>query len=237
MLFADEAVTPGTDGEGALKGYITEPTIAIERKGADIVQAENHLHIVVSSNNRAIVPAGVDSRRFAVFTVSDRYARNRDYFDKLFAEINGQGLPAMLHDLLALDLGNWHPEAARPDTEALAHQKADSLPPVEKMWLEVLQAGELPSFTEEHGDNYKISTQDMRDYIRREKRRPEISFNKVSDLFKKLRYEYVSSTRPRGFILPTLKQARKDWDERFFPWNWNDGEEWFVAPRTDGHRW
>ena len=189
LLFADEAVSPGTDGEGALKGYITEPTVPIERKGVDVVQADNHLHIVISSNNRAIVPAGPSARRFAVFTVSDRYARDRTYFEKLYAEINGQGLPAMLHDLLALDLEGWHPEAARPDTEALARQKAESLPPVEAAWFDILLEGEFPPFAERVGDYLKIRTQGMRDYVRDQKRRPDISSNKVSDLFKALGYE------------------------------------------------
>ncbi len=230
LLFADEAVTPGTDGEGALKGYITEPTVPIERKGVDVVQADNHLHIVISSNNRAIVPAGPSARRFAVFTVSDRYARHQAYFEKLFAEINGQGLPAMLHDLLALDLGAWHPEAARPDTDALAYQKVESLPPVEATWFDILLEGELPHFVEKVGGQWKIRTQGMRDYIRDQRRRPDISSNKVSDLFKTLEYEYVSSTRPRGYMLPPLEKARQDWDERFFPWPWDKGGEWYGTP-------
>ncbi len=226
LLFADEAVSPGSDGEGALKGYITEPTVPIERKGVDVVQADNHLHIVISSNNRAVIPAGPSARRFAVFSVSGRYGGDRPYFEKLFAEINGGGLAAMLHELSARDLGRWHPEAARPETDALSRQKVDSLPPVEATWFDVLLEGELPPIAERRGEHWKVHTQAMRDFVREQKKRPEISSNKVSDLFKLLGYEQVTSPRPRGFMLPSLERARQDWNERFFRWNWDEGGEW-----------
>ncbi|HAK94003.1 MAG TPA: hypothetical protein DCM87_03080 [Planctomycetes bacterium] len=230
LLFADEAVSPGPDGESSLKGYITEPTIPIERKGVDIVSADNHLHIVVSSNNRAIVPAGASARRFAVFRASDRRAGNHDYFAKLFAEINGAGLAAMLHDMLERDLGGWHPEAGRPDTEALSCQKAESQGPVEDTWYQILQEGIVPPFAERIGGLLKVRTQDMRDYVRREMKRPDVSCNKVSDLFKKLGYKQQASPRPRGFLVPTLAEARRDWDERIFPWTWDEGGDWDGPP-------
>jgi len=230
LLFADEAVSPGPDGESSLKGYFTEPTIPIERKGVDVVAAENHLHILVSSNNRDVVPAGPSARRFAVFRVSDRRAGNHDYFAKLFAEINGSGLAAMLHDMLEHDLGAWHPEAARPDTEALSRQKADSLGPVEAVWFDVLLEGDLPPFAVPVGGSWKIHTQALRDYIRETKRRTGVSSNRVADLFRKLGYEQVKASRPRGYIIPPLEKARCDWNEKYFAWEWGEGGEWHGTP-------
>ncbi|HAK94000.1 MAG TPA: hypothetical protein DCM87_03060 [Planctomycetes bacterium] len=231
LLFCDEAISPGPDGESSLKGYITEPTIPIERKGVDIVSAENHLHIVVSSNNRAVVPAGPSARRFAVFSVSDRRAGDHDYFAKLFAEINGAGLAAMLHDMLERDLGGWHPEAARPDTAALSAQKIESLGPVEAVWFDVLLEGDLPPFAVSVGGSWKVHTQGMRDYVRETKRRTDVSSNRVADLFRKLGYEQVKASRPRGYIIPHLEKARHDWDEKYFVWEWEDKEgEWHGTP-------
>jgi hypothetical protein len=230
LLFADEAVSPGSEGESSLKGYITEPTIPIERKGVDVVQAENHLHIVMSSNNRAIVPAGLSARRFAVFHAGDQHAGDHGYFDRLFREINGRGLSAMLYDLLQMDLEGWHPESARPDTDALSRQKVESLGPVEATWFDVLLEGEgpcdrndLPVFTEPLGDGWKVLTEKMRDYVRESKRRPDISSNKIADLFKRLGYRKSTVPRPNGYEAPSIEQARRDWDEHFFPWDW-EGE-------------
>lgn len=230
LLFADEAVSPGPDGESSLKGYITEPTIPIERKGVDIIAAENHLHIVVSSNNRAVVPAGPSARRFAVFRVSDRRAGDHAYFERLFAEINGAGLAAMLHDMLERDLGGWHPEAARPDTEALSRQKADSLGPVEAVWFDVLLEGDLPPFAVPVGGSWKVHTQALRDFVRETKRRTDVSSNRVADLFRKLGYEQVKASRPRGYIIPPLEKARCDWNEKYFAWEWGEGGEWHGTP-------
>lgn len=230
LLFADEAVSPGSEGESSLKGYITEPTIPIERKGVDVVQAENHLHIVISSNNRAIVPAGLSARRFAVFHVGDQHAGDHGYFDRLFEEINGRGLSAMLYDLLQMDLEGWHPEAARPNTDALSRQKVESLGPVEATWFDVLLEGDgphdkndMPVFTERLGDGWKVLTEKMRDYVRESKRRPDISGNKIADLFRRLGYRKNTVPRPNGYEVPCIEQARRDWDEHFFPWDW-EGE-------------
>jgi len=228
LLFADEAITAGADGEGMLKGYITEPTIPIERKGVDVVQAENHLHIVMSSNSQWVVPAGPTARRFAVFNVSPCRRGDSNYFEKLHGE---NSLPGMLHDLLELDLGRWNPEANRPDTTALSHQKAASLPPVEGTLFDFLCSGVIPfgsgdSIGDSIGESIRVSTLAMRDHSREFTRRTDISFNNVSDIFKRLNFEQQTKSRPRGFIIPPLAEARQAWNKAYFPWAWGDEEEW-----------
>jgi hypothetical protein len=163
--------------------------------------------------------------------VSDRHAGDHAYFEKLFAETTGAGLAAMLHDMLELDLGPWHPEAARPDTEALSRQKADSLGPVEATWFDILLEGDLPVFAERYGDFWKVPTQSMRDLVRETKRRTDVSSNRVADMFRRLGCTQATSPRPRGFMVPPLAQARRDWDEKYFPWEWEDkGGEWRGTP-------
>jgi hypothetical protein len=58
--------------------------------------------------------------------------------------MKADGLAAMLHDLLAMDLGGWHPSLGIPKTRALADQKALSLDPASKWWMGVLESGALP---------------------------------------------------------------------------------------------
>jgi hypothetical protein len=97
LLFADEAVAPDQSGEGPLKGTISEPTVPIERKGYDVVKADNHIGVVMATNNDWAVPAGPGARRYAVFAVSPRRKGDVAYFTALFAEINGGGLEAMVY--------------------------------------------------------------------------------------------------------------------------------------------
>jgi hypothetical protein len=102
------------------------------------------LHIMMASNNDWVVPAGHGSRRYAVFKVADDKVEDFDYFDALNAEIDGGGTQAMLHDLLRLDLGNWHPKQICA-TAALVEQKGHSLRGLDA-WIEsLLQEGVLPN--------------------------------------------------------------------------------------------
>jgi len=149
FLFADEAFWPGNkEAEGALKQLVTEPIISFEAKGRDIVSGRNLIHLMLASNEQWIVPAGLDARRFAVFDVSDKRKGDFEFFDRLNAELNGGGLEAMVHDLMALELGDWHPSRNLPKTRALADQKLKTLSAVMKWWFQLLERGELPFLKE-----------------------------------------------------------------------------------------
>lgn len=227
LLFADEAMLPGSDYEGTLKGLITEPTIPIELKGVDVEQAENHLHVVMASNNDWVVPAGIGARRFAVFKVAERFKGDSGYFDRLFGELRSGGLEAMLHDLLAMDLGSWHPEAARPDTPELARQKANSLNPVERVWFDCLVQGELPSDCyEEGGDYWLLGTLPFAELVQ-ERTKREATLNRVASFFDgQLGFKRQVTKRPKGFVVPPLIEARAIWADRFFEYEWDQCGTW-----------
>ncbi len=145
FLFADEAFWPGhKEAEGVLKQLVTEPVIAFEGKGADIVPGRNLIHLMMASNNEWVIPAGLDARRFAVFDVSDARRNDKAFFGALNAQMAAGGLAAMLHDLLATDIEGWHPSRGIPKTQALAEQKALSLNHASKWWMALLDRGALP---------------------------------------------------------------------------------------------
>jgi hypothetical protein len=146
FLFADEALWPGQkDAEGILKQLVTEPIVSYEAKGRDIVTGRNLVHLMLASNEKWIVPAGADARRFAVFDVSDNRRGDREFFGKLHKQLDNGGLAGMVHDLMALDLDGWHPALNVPQTNALADQKQRSLGPIMKWWQETLSRAELPT--------------------------------------------------------------------------------------------
>ena len=127
-----------------LKQLVTEPVIAFEGKGADIVPGRNLIHLMMASNNEWVIPAGLDARRFAVFDVSDARRNDKAFFGALNAQMAAGGLAAMLHDLLATDIEGWHPSRGIPKTQALAEQKALSLDHASKWWMALLDRGALP---------------------------------------------------------------------------------------------
>ncbi|MES2145347.1 MAG: primase-helicase family protein [Pseudomonadota bacterium] len=233
LLFADEITWDGDKkAEARMKVYLTEDTIAIEGKGADVTSWPNRLHVIISSNSQWVVPAGAHERRYVVFDVSAAQRQNREYFRPLYAELEGGGREAMLHDLLAMDLGDWHPRDNRPDTAAMADQKSRSLDPLLADLLDMLREGS-PTFaqwdrrgTAEHPF---ISSSAMADRITAQ-HRVKITMNAVGGALERIGAVKSRNDRPSGWVLPTLSEARARWnaDPDLPTQAWDDAVDWAV---------
>lgn len=143
LVFADEAAWPGDKaGLGAIKRIITEPTIAIERKGVDVAVVKNVMHLVLASNEDWVVPAGLDDRRFFVLDAAPTKAGDHRWFAELRAQMReGGGAAAMLHDLLRRELTVNLRKA--PQTKALLDQKILTMEPALRWWHVKLSDGRL----------------------------------------------------------------------------------------------
>jgi len=134
LLFCDEAYYSGDkSSEAVIKALITEHTIAIERKGIDVVSAKNRLKIIMASNSDWVAPAGPDERRFCVVKVSDCRKQDHAYFTALNKHMDSGGLAAFLDYLLKVDISDFNIRAV-PSTRALEEQKLMSMPPL-ATWL------------------------------------------------------------------------------------------------------
>jgi phage/plasmid-associated DNA primase len=143
FLFVDEAFWAGDKaGDGTLKGLVTEPTIPIEPKFVDLFQVVNRLKILIASNADWVVPATADERRYFVLNVSDCRRGDRGYFRKLHQAIDGAELPALLEDLLRLDLSGFD-HRNPPHTAALNSQKLAGADSLTRFWLDCLTNGEI----------------------------------------------------------------------------------------------
>ncbi|RIL06413.1 MAG: hypothetical protein DCC71_06800 [Proteobacteria bacterium] len=239
LLFADEAIAPeDRAAEGVLKGFLTEPTLPIEGKNRDLIEAPNHLHVIMASNDDWVVPAGFDERRFAVFDASDERKQDKAWFGAIDAEMRGGGAAAMLHDLLGLRLDKWHPRDQIPQTAALARQKAASLQsrPVERVWFEMLQTGELPTGRWLGGGAVLLPTKKLLEEIERRTRRADITANKVQALLGEvLGFTKRDDGRPRGWEIPALPEARERWGTARFAYAWGDADEWQLGESVGAH--
>lgn len=238
LLYADEANAANSKEEtGALKGLISERKLACEGKGKDLIEVDNHIHLVMASNEDWVVPAGKNSRRFAVFRVSPERQRDRVYFDALTRQMRSGGLEAMVHDMLAMDVSGFHPEHDRPDTDALAEQRAASLRGFERFWCDTLRSGEMPplfSTEERGGGRVFVATSEVRDFAMQKMRRDDLTVSEVGGLFARLGFEKVDSGRPRGWIAPPLAEARRLWDRTFFPVPWDKTRTWALPGERGG---
>jgi hypothetical protein len=230
LLFADEAIAPGDKvAESVLKGLITEQELSIEGKGVNVVQVLNRLHIVMASNEDWVAPAGTAERRFAVFEVAAVHMQDQDYFSAINAEMQNGGLEAMLHDLLDMELGKWHPRQDIPDTDALAEQKVLSLRGFERVFQDMLQSGIIPVESWFDIDYPRVSTQALREYAQSRVKGGEITDTEVGNLLSRLGYTKCVKKRPRGYILPTLPKARQAWDRLKGRVVWDDVGDWQEA--------
>jgi len=141
FVFCDESVWAfDKTAEGVLKGLVTEPHIMMEPKGKDAVKIDNHVNLMIASNNSWVAPAGVDERRFFCLDVSDKYQQNTAYFTAIQEQMDNGGREAMLYDLLQMDISNVNLRDF-PRTEALLDQVIYSLDSVGKYWFEILRDG------------------------------------------------------------------------------------------------
>ena len=207
VLLADEAFYAGDKRHGSvLKALITESTLAIERKGFDLRQTGNHLHIIMCSNERWVVPAGLDERRFLVLEVAPTHQQDTVYFRRIADQMNAGGREALLHVLLNRDLDAWDFRRA-PDTKSLTDQKLLSLSPAARVIYEMLCTGSHPrSLVKE--DRVFVVTEQWAEKV-------DITDHALSRELRSFTDQHVreiiDGERRRGFWLPPLPEARNRW--------------------------
>lgn len=234
LLSADEAVWAGDHtAERMLKSLITETTFMVEPKGIDSFSWPNRLGIIQTTNDDWCVPATMDERRFAVFDVSSRARGDVAYFKALFGEVNRGGAEAMLWDLQRMDLDGWHPRESVPQTEALLEQKMQSLTGLELWWLAKLHSG-VTSETGPKNPRWLLSTPALEDCKRLNPKAWYVNDTQFGRFMRDLGCEHKSTGSARGWVMPPLAEARRDWERRFggaVDWfdksipDWNHGQD------------
>lgn len=145
LLYADEVKWNGNkNAESLLQAMITERELLVEGKYKDAALTKNCLHIIMTSNDDWVVPAGIDERRFAVFRTDDSKRGNKAYFKAIAAQMKGEGLAAMLHDLMAMDLSDFDPLTNMPASPELSQQKLEGLSGPNRVVWEMLMRGFAP---------------------------------------------------------------------------------------------
>jgi Family of unknown function (DUF5906)/Domain of unknown function (DUF6371) len=143
LLQADEGFFAGDPRHiGRLKGLVTSDTNRIEPKGKDSFEINNYLRLLVSSNEKWIVPAAFEERRFAVIDVGDGRLQDKPFFKAMALQLKSGGYEGLLHHLLTMDISGID-VGVIPKTAALTEQKQHSLDMVARFWFERLRDGEI----------------------------------------------------------------------------------------------
>ena len=129
LLHANEASWGGNKSErGKLKAMVTDATLPVEMKGQDIIDIDNYLRLIVSSNEDWPVPIDLDDRRFLVLDVSPVYQQDQTFFGALHQQMNHGGREALMHELSAMDISSFSPrnKPASPFGADMKIRSADS---------------------------------------------------------------------------------------------------------------
>ena len=215
--------------EGPLKYLITSPSVMIEPKGMNAFPIRSVLRLFISSNERWVVPATEDERRYFVVDVSDKHRRDHVYFDALRKEMDGDGPAALLDYLQNFDLTGFQVRDV-PDTEALAEQKVEGLKNVERWWHGVLQHGSIDgqgasgiSNNAWLADYIRIEKNEFREGYSRWMRSRRYDGEEISEIEFTKRMKHMlpdltqmqpraSGSRMRVFVLPDLQTCRTSFE-------------------------
>lgn len=139
LLYLDEAFYAGDkSAEGVLKGLITGDKHQVELKGKDAFQVSNHVNCIIASNNDWVVSVGNNERRYFVLDVSKAHIQDHKYFAAIDKQMNNNnGISAMLHDLLLIDISKQNLRQA-PKTQGLIEQLLLNFSSFEKFWFDLL---------------------------------------------------------------------------------------------------
>ena len=147
LVFVDESGwSQDKYGAGIIRGMITEPYIAIEMKGKDVITMENYGHFIIAANSEWAVPTSMqDERRWAVFDVGSEHKGDKKYFAAISKQLENGGYESLLY---FLQHHKYDEITARtiPQTEALMAQKIRSMPDEVTWWHECLMYGEIGDF-------------------------------------------------------------------------------------------
>jgi len=153
LVCANEALWGGDKaGEGALKAMITDPRMAVEFKGKDIIHVANYKRLIVTTNESWPVPMGMDDRRFLILEASDARKEDKGYFGTLAKQMGAGGREALLYDLLHEDLTGFDVRT-KPKSTYGFDIKIRSAEPIARWWYEALYEGCTVS-NSEFGDRW-----------------------------------------------------------------------------------
>ena len=181
-------------------------------------QIKSYHRFIAATNADHLKKTEHDDRRDFTLRVSESRKGDHQFWDDIYHEIDNGGTEALVHDLLAIDLSEFNVRN-KPNTQELLEQKLHSLDHIARWWHECLMQGSV--FDDEERWQEFVSTENAIEGIMagagRIYRNP--GPRDVVQQMKKLcpsaihGQKQMSGDRHRGFNLPSLQQARSEFEQ------------------------
>jgi hypothetical protein len=138
-IFLDEALFAGDrKSADAIKSMSTTTRMGVETKGLPTVQFPIAVNFFLTTNHDDAAFIEETDARYWILEVSPHRAKDYEYFNNLYEEINNGGKEAFLHYLLNTDVSDFCPARDVPlNNEAKAAMIRNSINPYDaRKWLE-----------------------------------------------------------------------------------------------------
>lgn len=227
IVCMDEALFSGDRKSlDRLKSIVTESTIRIEQKYQPSRTIESFHRFFAATNHDHFAHIDNDDRRFFFLRVSPSHQQDSKYFSDLCDSFSdGKTLEGFVDYLLKLDLSDFNVRQ-RPKTNEHIKQIINSLKKFERYWCDVLNDGVLDR--REFGNDVWssgvfISTIRLKSYYtnfdKNAERYETVQNRKIAQEMGRLcpsashERKLENKKQSRGFILPPIEVARKDFEK------------------------
>ena len=230
MIFLDEAVWGGNRKDiGSLKALITEPKILINKKGISQYELNSYSNVIIASNEKWVVPAGQNSRRYFVLNLDNKYSgiqkkESTQYFNKIL-KIDPKAIAYYFYNR---DISTFNP-ARFPENEDLQEQKLMSLNSIESYALAVVN-GDIEFEYKDNIIDYEegewvprsVFYSEYKKNTQRNIKNPNIFWKEISKIFTNFNDKHCRKiVRGFGLIFVEKKSIRRRmWVGYFGKWNW-----------------
>jgi hypothetical protein len=130
FVLAEEILFAGDlKADDKMKSIVTGDVLQVEGKFRSCRQVPNRTKFIATTNHDHAVAAGARERRKVVYDVSNEHVGDREWFDKLYQDLEDGGTSQFFWLLLNLRLGTWHPRMiiATAETAEQQQMSADSV--------------------------------------------------------------------------------------------------------------
>jgi len=145
LLVCEEAFWAGdSQAGGVLKDMITSDEMLLTPKGVDSMRFDNFMRLAMISNERWIVPAGLeDERRFFVLHCGDDRRGDIEFFAEVEKQMLSGGIEAMVYELMHWKPigGDWNVLRKPPVTPWLSEQAQETMSTGDRFFYQIIDNG------------------------------------------------------------------------------------------------
>ena len=131
-----------------IKNAITRNINTIEKKGATPYDNTNNIGYIFLTNNDNPLKIPHDDRRFTGIECNFKYANDKDYFSKLYGEINSKKYDKAFYDyFINVDLTDYNFTNERPITSFYNNMKELNTPVLTRFFEHIVNDNKIYHFT------------------------------------------------------------------------------------------